>query len=170
MSIAQLTITPEQQAIFALGEFAGLSSSVTGDDADHATLQAISTALKNAAGTIGAWNVVWGPSVVQQPVGKAYAMNTMYVAQNAATSSQYAIAIAGTNPRSILDWIVEDGFVHWQVPWIYACGRTSTPSPMRHTITGDNRRRSGGQLCRSMLPRGKSPLGMENIRCGSQDR
>jgi hypothetical protein len=120
MSIAQPVITPEQQAIFALGEFAGLSFNLTGDDIDLATFQAISTALSNAAGTIGTWNVVWGPSVVQQPIGTGYAMNTMYVAQNATTPSRYAIAIAGTNPRSILDWIIEDGFVEWQVPWIYA--------------------------------------------------
>jgi hypothetical protein len=113
-------ITPAQQAIFALGEFAGLSSSVTGNNIDYATLQAITTALNNAAGTIGTWNVVWGPAVVQQPIGPAYAMNTMYVAQSAATPSQYAIAIAGTNPKSILDWIIEDGFVAWQVPWVYA--------------------------------------------------
>lgn len=120
MSSAQPTISPQQQAIFALGEFAGLSSSVTGDDIDRATLQAISTALNNAAGTIGTWNVVWGPSVVQQPIGTACAMNTMYVAQSAATPSQYVIGIAGTNPKSILDWIVEDGLVEWQVPWVYA--------------------------------------------------
>src|SRR5262249_13625321 len=39
---------------------------------------------------------------------------------SAATPSQYAIGIAGTNPKSILDWIIEDGFVAWQVPWVYA--------------------------------------------------
>jgi hypothetical protein len=120
MTLAQPIIPPEQQAIFALGEFAGLSSSVTGNDIDHATFQAISTALGNAAPTIGAWNVVWGPAVIQQPFGAGYAMNTMYVAQSAATPTQYVIAIAGTNPRSILDWIIEDGLVHWQVPWVYA--------------------------------------------------
>jgi len=120
MSNAQSTISPEQQTLFALGEFAGLSSRVTGDDIDYATLQAITTALKNAAPTIGSWNVVWGPAVVQQPIGGDYAMNTMYVAQNVVTPSQYAIGIAGTNPKSILDWIIEDGFVAWQVPWVYA--------------------------------------------------
>jgi hypothetical protein len=120
MSHAEPIITPAQQAIFAVGAFAGLSSSVTGDDPDHATFELISTGLRNAAGTIGTWNVVWGPSVVMQPIGPAVAMNTMYVAQSAANPSQYVIAIAGTNPRSVLDWIIEDGFVHWQVPWVYA--------------------------------------------------
>lgn len=119
MSSADPIITPEQQAIFALGEFAGLSASFTGDHIDHATLKAIHTALDKAAPTIGAWNVVWGPCVVQQPIGTPYAMNTMYVAQSAAAPSHYVIAIAGTNPRSILDWIIEDGLVAWQVPWIY---------------------------------------------------
>lgn len=120
MSTVDPIITPAQQAIFAVGAFAGLSSSVTGSDPDKATLELISTGLSNAAGTIGTWNVVWGPSVVMQPIGPAVAMNTMYVAQSAANPSQYVIAIAGTNPKSVLDWIIEDGFVHWQVPWVYA--------------------------------------------------
>lgn len=119
MPNTQPTITPQQQAIFALGSFAGLSSDASGDDIDLATLKLISTALEKAGKTIGTWNVVWGPSVVVQPALGAYAMNTMYVAQSASTPSQYAIGIAGTNARSILDWIVEDGFVHWQVPWVY---------------------------------------------------
>jgi hypothetical protein len=120
MSQVDPIIPSEQQAIFALGAFAGLSSSVTGNDPDHATLELICTALSKAAGTIGTWNVVWGPSVVMQPIGPAVAMNTMYVAQSAANPSQYVIGIAGTNPKSVLDWIIEDGFVHWQVPWVYA--------------------------------------------------
>lgn len=120
MSNADPVITPAQQAVFAVGAFAGVSSSVTGDNPDHATFELISTGLSNAAGTIGTWNVVWGPSVVMQPIGAGVAMNTMYVAQSAASPSQYVIAIAGTNPRSMLDWIIEDGFVHWQVPWVYA--------------------------------------------------
>src|SRR4051812_25661623 len=120
MSHADPSITPAQQAIFAVGAFAGLSSRVPGGDPDQATFELISTGLRNAAGTIGTWNIVWGPSVVMQPIGAAVAMNTMYVAQSAADPSQYVIAIAGTNPRSVLDWILEDGFVHWQVPWVYA--------------------------------------------------
>lgn len=120
MSNADPVITPAQQATFAVGAFAGVSSSVTGSDPDQATFELISTGLRNAAGTIGTWNIVWGPSVVMQPIGAAVAMNTMYVAQSAADPSQYVIAIAGTNPRSVLDWILEDGFVHWQVPWVYA--------------------------------------------------
>jgi hypothetical protein len=113
-------ITPEQQALFALGSFSGLSFHATGDDIDLATFKLISIALANAAPTIGTWNIVWGPAVVVQPIGGPYTMNTLYVAQSKSTPSQYAIGIAGTNPRSILDWIIEDGFVHWQVPWIYA--------------------------------------------------
>jgi len=120
MSNADPVITPAQQAVFAVGAFAGLSSGVTGDDPDLATFQLISTGLGNAASAIGTWNIAWGPSVVMQPIGPAVAMNTMYVARSAADPSQYVIAIAGTNPKSIVDWIVEDGFVHWQVPWVYA--------------------------------------------------
>lgn len=120
MSHARSVITPEQQAWYALGEFAGLSSSQTGPDLDLATFKAISTALDKAAGTIGAWKIAWGPSVVAQPLGAGVAMNTMYVVQSEARPSQYVIAIAGTNPGSVLDWIIEDGLVAWQVPWIYA--------------------------------------------------
>jgi pimeloyl-ACP methyl ester carboxylesterase len=114
-------ITPDQRAAFALGQFAGLSASASprpGEDTDSATLRDIHTALNNAKDAIGSWNIVWGP-VVAQVSGNSPAINTMYVAQNAKVSSQYTIAIAGTNFKSIIGSIVEDNFVEWQVPWVY---------------------------------------------------
>jgi hypothetical protein len=80
--------------------------------------------------------VVWGPAVVQQPVGKDYAMNTMYVAQSASDVSQYVIGVAGTNPYSMLDWIIEDGFVAWQVPWVYALLHAPSAKIALGTATG----------------------------------
>lgn len=114
-------ITPDQRATFALGQFAGLSAGVSpsqGEDTDSATFDAISQALKNAKQAIGPWNIVWGPAVAQV-LGNTPAINTMYVAQNAKAPSQYTIAIAGTNFKSVIDSLVEDNFVEWQVPWVY---------------------------------------------------
>jgi hypothetical protein len=119
MTITQ--ITQEQQAMFALGQFAGASASVSrsqDDDTDLATYKVISEALQSAKGAIKTWNIVWGPSVAQV-LGNTPAINTMYVAQNATEPSKYVIAIAGTNFKSIIDALVEDNFVEWQVPWIY---------------------------------------------------
>ncbi|NES64998.1 MAG: lipase family protein [Okeania sp. SIO2D1] len=64
---------------------------------------------------IGNWDLVWGPVVYQVSLTKK-AANAMYVAQN---GNQYVVAIAGTNPISFYDWLIEDGSVKRQVSWPY---------------------------------------------------
>lgn len=62
------------------------------------------------------WEVVWGPVVYTVP-GALYQDNMMYVVQNLADTSQYAIAIRGTNFSSDLDWLLEDFDVLQMMPW-----------------------------------------------------
>ncbi|NES87674.1 MAG: lipase family protein, partial [Moorea sp. SIO2B7] len=63
---------------------------------------------------IGNWDVVWGPVVYKPKISK-YAAHSMYVAQN---GNQYVVALAGTNPTSLFDWI-ENAEVKEQVNWDY---------------------------------------------------
>src|SRR5262249_10266752 len=111
-------ITAQQQAFFALSFFANPTGHI-GPDLEGRVYDAIRKALENAAPTIGAWNVVWGPSVVQL-ISDWYGVNTMYAAQSVQDPRQYVIAIAGTNPASAFDWLVEDLLVSKRVPWVYA--------------------------------------------------
>jgi len=54
------------------------------------------------------WEVVWGPSLCTTvPYLAGYAQNSMYVAHSA-SNKVYVVAIAGTNPTSPLNWIVQD--------------------------------------------------------------
>jgi hypothetical protein len=63
---------------------------------------------------IGKWKLAWGPSVALR--GSA-ASNSMFVAFNEAvefsdgTYPTYVVAVAGTDPYSAFDWIVEDANV-----------------------------------------------------------
>ena len=72
----------------------------------------------NLTGPLADYAIVWGPHIVHDPLnGKA--INTMYVAQEKNTGN-YFVLIAGTNPYSLFDWLWEDGFVSYQIPWVYA--------------------------------------------------
>jgi Lipase (class 3) len=71
------------------------------------------------------WQVVWGPAVFTfappSPLHKRLAGNAIYVARNG-TSGEYAVAIAGTVPNSLDDWLIEDYAVNVLVPWLFAWG------------------------------------------------
>jgi len=63
------------------------------------------------------WKIVWGPasfSAVSPGLDDAL----MYVAQSA-DQQNLAIAIRGTNPISLTDWVFGDFMVTHQVPWDY---------------------------------------------------
>lgn len=53
------------------------------------------------------WKVVWGPAVYTTP-GALYQDNLMFVAQNQVDTTQYAIAVRGTNRSADIDWMMED--------------------------------------------------------------
>jgi hypothetical protein len=64
------------------------------------------------------WKIVWGPasfSAVSPGLDDAL----MYVAQDSLDPSILAVAIRGTNPISLSDWILGDFMVTHQVPWSY---------------------------------------------------
>lgn len=62
------------------------------------------------------WAVVWGPAVYTVP-GALYQDNLMYVVQNKQDTTQFAIAVRGTNGVAQLDWLLEDFDVLQQMNW-----------------------------------------------------
>lgn len=75
----------------------------------------------------GAWDIVWGPVCYSLPLAKTQD-NMMYVVRliGATGIQQYAVAIRGTNPPAVLDWLVEDLIVAKTAAWPGADGaRTS---------------------------------------------
>jgi Lipase (class 3) len=71
------------------------------------------------------WAVVWGPAVYTVP-GGLYQDNLMFVAQNQIDTTQFAIAIRGTNGIAKLDWLLEDFDVLQQMNWPPGA---ATPNP-----------------------------------------
>jgi hypothetical protein len=72
------------------------------------------------------WKVVWGPAVFTMP-GALYQDNMMFVVQNQADKTQFAIAIRGTNFVSDLDWLMEDLDIPQLIPWppaLYGAAKT----------------------------------------------
>jgi len=62
------------------------------------------------------WRVVWGPVAYTVP-GALYQDNLMFVVQNQTDTTQFAIAIRGTNFISDLDWLMEDFDILQMMPW-----------------------------------------------------
>lgn len=77
------------------------------------------------------YELVWGPYVYKFPLLAKTRDNTVYIAQNQNVKSQYVLAIAGTNPCEIWDWIFEDFIVGPQVRWIYG----SAPSTAKVSLS-----------------------------------
>jgi hypothetical protein len=106
------------QTVFFLSLLANLGSGLVGsvDEIETALAAALASCLDKFKPEIGSWEVVWGPAVFQARVS-VRAENAMFVAQDSSDPSRYIIAIAGTNPYSAFDWIVEDVFVASQIDW-----------------------------------------------------
>jgi len=86
-----------------------------------------SVADPSVTATLGNWNLVWGPALIEEtqngkPTGVAD--NALFVAQCDAvaylggpTLPTYVVAIAATNPASLYDWETEDFSVAQVVNW-----------------------------------------------------
>ena len=116
--------TKEQSIVYQVSMYSGLVAGKTGPDLEAQLYDDIKAALKKDVLQIGEWSVAWGPVVVQHP-STSYAINAMYVAESGDNPGTYVVGIAGTNPTSLFDWLVEDGLVAYQIPWVYA--RLSAP-------------------------------------------
>lgn len=89
----------------------------------------------------GDWQVVWGPATVLPP-GKAvaYAANAAYIGYSASRAC-YVVAIAATNPKSIYDWVSEDGDVaysrmpRWPITLPYQAGWHALPWLLKPAVS-----------------------------------
>jgi len=127
------TLQPNQ-TLLVLSALSNLGSCVTGtvDQIEAYLTRAITSVLDRLRGDIGPWQVVWGPAVYQA-WDSDLADNVMYVAKGTfdpAQPPQLVVSIAGTNPYSVFDWLLEDGFVSLQHPWPYG----SPPSNLNPKI------------------------------------
>ena len=115
----------DDQAIFSLAMMANLSANGIGPAGlgEQELAATLRRHFDNLRPQLGAWELVWGP-VIREAVGELIAGNTMFVARDLDRPSRLVVSIAGTNPFSAFDWLVEDAFVSGQVGW-----RFGSPSP-----------------------------------------
>jgi hypothetical protein len=112
----------QEQTLFTLAMLPSLGSCYEGDvpTIEQELAKRLDSVLLALQGEIGEWKVIWGPAVFELP-RSTRPDNTMFVAQRHGGDHglpDLVVAIAGTNPYSFLDWLVEDFFVTPQVPWL----------------------------------------------------
>jgi hypothetical protein len=112
------SIPREHQIIFELGLLANVASVEVGPDLPGLLRRRIADSLIEGEGDLGRWELCWGPAVLQL-IGEGPLQNAMYMVQSADDPTLYVAAIAGTNPISPFDWLVEDLFVSTLLPWVY---------------------------------------------------
>jgi hypothetical protein len=90
--------------------YRGYGLVVEDSDKHHLMHQAMSRCLREYSTVADQWEIVWGPASFT-PAFVGFADCAMYVAQHRTDPSTYAIAVRGTNPVCLLDWIVGDFLV-----------------------------------------------------------
>lgn len=110
----------KEQIMLSFSYMAYYGFALDGDDDPNelAIANDIQKALKTWKAVNNQWELVWGPSVLSFP-GDKYNDNMMFVVRHTEDPSQYVIAIRGTNPISLNDWLIEDFKVLKMVKWSY---------------------------------------------------
>lgn len=137
--ITMPTYNPEQQ-VFCINTLSNLGNQYPGG---NGSADQIATYVKNSVNTIfndpvitgliGNWECVWGPQVVAAD-GKS--LNCKFIAHNKDTN-QYVVSIAGTDSKSILDWLLEDLWVGTKIDWPFGGqGMPTTPKISLGTFSG----------------------------------
>ncbi|ARV14691.1 lipase family protein [Polaribacter sp. SA4-12] len=105
-------ISKEQRVTFSLSMLSSISSNYdptqTSETIEEWTKKKTQEILTDPRiiSDIGEWKIVWGPQVATGL--KGISKNSMFIANSVDDPTKYIIAIAGTNPKSLYDWKVED--------------------------------------------------------------
>lgn len=114
-SAVNIVSTSKRQLMVSLSYLAYCGDQITSSAPEQEILKLINNAIPELEPVIN-WEVVWGPATYTTP-GSLYQDSMMYVAHNKKNTSQYAIAIRGTNFVSDLDWLMDDLDVLQMMPW-----------------------------------------------------
>lgn len=126
------------QIMLALSYMTYHGFTLTGSDRFNADkiLQQFNAALDNWTPLKGQWKMVWGPAVFALP-GTKFDDALMCVVQNNKDPDEYVIAIRGTNPVSIPNWIIWDFQAKQLKAWPYGNPQTdATPMLSESTAFG----------------------------------
>lgn len=116
----------ERPALSAEAEAGGSSSSTTSSMSSSSTgasASQISAPDEGVVRGLGPCELVWGPACFQAPLSLV-ADNTMFVVRYRAAPQRLVVAIAGTHPLSLTNWLVHDMHVK-PVVWPYTRARVA---------------------------------------------
>jgi hypothetical protein len=89
---------------------------------DRARLRATMAECLHTLGPVkNQWDIVWGPASFRSKLS-AFDDAAMYVARSRTQPSRFVVAVRGTNPVSLFDWVFGDLLTSRQVPWPYGTG------------------------------------------------
>lgn len=115
----------DQRIIYSLSSISNLPSDYSDSSVEKIEAQTKDILIKifrdsRIIKLIGEWKLVWGPKVNKGDLSP-HANNAIYVVQSLSepNPNQFVVAISGTNPKSVYDWIFEDAKICPPVPWIY---------------------------------------------------
>jgi Lipase (class 3) len=142
-------ISNDDRILYALSVMPGMVDSDKGPDQEGQLYQQILQNLEANRQNLGSWEIAWGPGLLQFG-SEGRMQNAMVVFRSVDHPARYVIAIAGTNPYSFFDWLVEDGLVAIQIPWVY--GLLSAPDAKISFGTA-----TGLAVLQTMKPTGDRP-------------
>jgi hypothetical protein len=115
-----IRFTPEQVALTLAGlAYRGFHDPGRDESHDRRVRDALQAGLDTLAPVKGDWTLAWGP-VTSRGAAEALDTNAMFVVRHARERHRYVVAIRGTNPISLSDWLFGDFWVNATVPWPYA--------------------------------------------------
>jgi Lipase (class 3) len=99
--------------------YRGFHDPLRGRMHEEAVTSALLDGLQTLAPVKNEWDLVWGPATGREP-GQIVDSNAMYVARSRRAPQRLVVAIRGTNPVSVSDWVFGDFGVGETVDWPYA--------------------------------------------------
>jgi hypothetical protein len=119
-----MAFTDEQVMLTLAGlTYRGFHDPGRGEAHDTRVRDGVQAGLETLAPVRGEWELAWGPATSRE-LSEAIDTNAMFVVRHARDRHRYVVAIRGTNPISLPDWVFGDFWVNATVPWPYAPAAT----------------------------------------------
>jgi hypothetical protein len=104
-----------EMLVLAALTYRGFSDLLSGELHEGIVGRQIAGGLEELAPVRGRWDLAWGPATTT--AGAAFDSSAMYVARSRQIPQRYVVALRGTNPVSLTDWLLGDFVVDPTVGW-----------------------------------------------------
>jgi len=113
--VERTDIARGEMLVLAALTYRGFADLLKGDLHEALIGRQISAGLQDLAPVRDRWDMVWGPATTMAGVG--FDSSAMYVAHSRRVPGRYVVAVRGTNPVSLSDWLLGDLVVNPTVAW-----------------------------------------------------